>query len=308
MQKPTLVIMAAGIGSRYGGLKQIDPIGPSGEIIIDYSVYDALGAGFGKVVFVVREEIKSALKERIDRSIAKRCETAYVIQRTENVPAGFAVPPEREKPWGTGHAVLCCRDIVDTPFAVINADDFYGRSAYQTLCDYLRQAEDRNGRYDYSMVGYPLEKTLSEHGQVTRGVCTVSGEGFLMEIDERAGIEKSNASAQYTEDGTNWVAIPQGSLVSMNMWGFTPSLFSELEARFALFLAKSGRGLKAEFLLPDLIGSLVAEKKAQVKVLSTDACWFGVTYQQDRPWVKRAIGSLIQAQIYPADLWKNKEK
>lgn len=307
MQKTTLVVMAAGIGSRYGGLKQIDPVGPSGEIIIDYSVYDALVAGFKRVVFVVREDIRSALQERVDRSIAKRCDTAYVIQRIEDVPTGFAAPPAREKPWGTGHAILRCKDVVDAPFAVINADDFYGRSSYRTLCDYLQHAQDRDGVYDYSMVGYPLEKTLSEHGDVTRGVCTVNEEGFLMEIDERAGIEKSDRGARYSEDRTNWVAIPPGRLVSMNMWGFTPSLFPELEARFAHFLAKNGRDLKAEFLLPNLIGDLVAEKKARVKVLSTDAQWFGVTYQQDRPRVKRAIGSLIQERLYPADLWKGEE-
>jgi hypothetical protein len=304
MSKPTLVVMAAGIGSRYGGLKQIDPIGPNGEIIIDYSIYDALNAGFGKVVFVIKEDVKEAFREKVGKTIEKRCETTYVFQKIENVPEGFEVPPGRRKPWGTGHATLSCRNVVHSPFAMINADDFYGRSSYQTLCDYLKNARDRDEVYDYCMIGYVLESTLTEHGHVARGVCTVSQGGYLAEIHERRRIEKFGEIAKYTEDGENWIEIPEGSVASMNIWGFTPSLFSELEARFPQFLQKnSDRIQKAEYFLPDVVGDLLKEKRATVKVLATNERWFGVTYQQDKPRVKRAIGDLIRRGVYPENLW-----
>lgn len=305
MQNPTLVVMAAGIGSRYGGLKQIDPVGPNGEIIIDYSLYDALAAGFGKVVFVVREEIEEAFQERVGHRIEGRCEVSYVRQTIEDVLTGFKVPPGREKPWGTAHAIFCCKGAVSSPFAVINADDFYGRSSYQRLCDHLQKAQDQSEVCDYSMVGYVLENTLSEHGYVTRGVCTVDQAGYLVEIHERARIERFGKGVRYTGDGEDWVEIPEGSLVSMNMWGFTPSLFSEIEARFPLFLAGYGKDLKAEFLLPELIGELVEEKKARIKVLPTDERWFGVTYQEDKPKVKEAIQRLVKEGVYPTNLWKS---
>jgi len=304
MANPTLVVMAAGIGNRYGGLKQIDPVGPNGEIIIDYSIYDALNAGFGRVVFVITEDIEEAFREKVGRTIEKRCETTYVFQKIEDVPGGFEVPPGRQKPWGTGHATLSCRNVVHSPFAVINADDFYGRSSYQTLGDYLRSAQDRDGMYDYCMVGYVLKNTLTEHGHVARGVCTVSQDGYLAEIHERRRIERFGEIAKYTEDGENWIEIPKGSVVSMNMWGFTPSLFSELEARFPQFLQKNSDSIqKAEYFLPDVVGDLLKEKRATVKVLATNERWFGVTYQQDKPRVKRAIRDLIRRGVYPEKLW-----
>jgi len=304
MSKPTLVVMAAGIGSRYGGLKQIDPVGPNGEIIIDYSIYDALNAGFGKVVFVIKKDIEKAFRERVGKTIEKQCETTYVFQKSEDVPEGFEVPPGRQKPWGTGHATLSCRNVVHSPFAVINADDFYGRSSYQTLCDYLRRARDRDGAYDYCMMGYVLGNTLTEHGHVARGVCTVSQDGYLVEIHERRRIEKSGESVQYTEDGETWIEIPGESVVSMNMWGFTPRLFPELEARFRHFLRENRDNIqKAEYFLPDVVGDLIRENKARVRVLSTNERWFGVTYKQDKPRVKQAIRDLIRRGVYPENLW-----
>lgn len=306
MPKPTLVVLAAGIGRRYGGLKQIEPLGPNGEIIIDYSIYDALNAGFGKVVFVIKQDIEEALRERVGKTIEKRCETAYVFQRIGDVPEGFEAPPDRQKPWGTAHATLSCRNVVHSPFAVINADDFYGRSSYQTLCDYLKNAQDRGGVYDYSMVGYVLENTLTEHGHVARGVCTVDQDGFLVEIHERTRIEKFGEISKYTEGGEHWVEIPKGSIVSMNMWGVTPSLFSELEARFPRFLQKNSDNIqKAEYFLPDVVDDLLKETRATVKVLSTNERWYGVTYQQDKPRVKEAIRDLIRRGVYPEDLWSD---
>ncbi|MGB5933228.1 MAG: sugar phosphate nucleotidyltransferase [Anaerolineae bacterium] len=306
MPKPTLVVLAAGIGRRYGGLKQLDPIGPNGEIIIDYSIYDALNAGFGKVVFVVKQEIEEAVRERVGRAIEKRCETAYVMQRIGDLPEGFEAPPERQKPWGTAHATLSCKNVVHSPFGVINADDFYGRYSYKTLCDYLKNARDRDGVYDYSMVGYVLENTLTEHGHVARGVCTVDQDGFLVEIHERTRIEKFGEISKYTEGGEHWVEIPKGSIVSMNMWGFTPSLFSELEARFPRFLQKNSDNIqKAEYFLPDVVDDLLKETRATVKVLSTNERWYGVTYQQDKPRVNQAIRDLIRRGVYPENLWSD---
>jgi hypothetical protein len=304
MSKPSLVVMAAGIGRRYGGLKQIDPVGPNGEIIIDYSIYDALNAGFGKVVFVIKKDIEEAFRERVGRTIEKQCETTYVFQKLEDVPEGFEVPPGRQKPWGTGHATLSCRNVVHSPFAVINADDFYGRSSYQTLCDYLRSAQDRDGVYNYCMVGYVLESTLTEHGHVARGVCTVDEDGFLVKIRERTRIEKFGEIVKYTEDGETWIEIPGESVVSTNMWGFTLSLFSELEARFPQFLQENSDNIqKAEYFLPDVVGDLLKQKKATVKVLATNERWLGITYQQDKPGVKQAIRDLIRRGVYPENLW-----
>jgi dTDP-glucose pyrophosphorylase len=304
MSKPTLIVLAAGIGSRYGGLKQVDPIGPHGEIIVDYSIYDALRAGFGKVVFVINKTIESVFRERVGANVEKQCETVYVLQEINNVPAGFQVPPARKKPWGTGHATLICKDVIDSPFAVINADDFYGRSAYEHLAQRLGKAQDRAEGYDYCMVGYRIENTLSEHGHVARGVCAVDEDGFLDGIRERTHIQRFGQTINYTEDGETWIEIPQGSIVSLNTWGFTLSLFAELETRFPQFLQASGDNIeKAEFFLPNVVGDLIQENKATVKVLPTDEKWFGVTYQQDKPKVKEAIKDLIQRHIYPENLW-----
>jgi len=304
MPKPTLVVMAAGIGSRYGGLKQIDPVGPRGEIIIDYSLYDALLAGFGKVVFILRREIEAAFREGVGRRIESRCKTEYVIQGLDDLPAGFSVPAGREKPWGTAHAVLCCRNAVDGSFAVINADDFYGRSSFSTLADHLRVARDTAVAYDYSMVGYVLENTLTQHGHVTRGVCSVDDDGYLEEIHERHKVKRLSDRVCYSEDDRTWIEIPEGKPVSMNMWGFTPSLFAELEARFPVFLREAGDDPKAEFLLPEVVSDLLAEGRARVRVLPTRERWFGVTYPQDKAWVKAGIRELVDRGVYPNPLWE----
>jgi hypothetical protein len=305
MSDPALIIMAAGIGSRYGGLKQVDPIGPNGEIVIDYALYDALHAGFGKIIFLIRRDIEEVFREKIGRKIERRADTAYVFQDLDNVPPGFVVPDERKKPWGTAHAVLCCKDVVNTPFAAINADDFYGRHAFETLCGYLSQSRDRDGLYDYSMVGYILGNTLSENGSVARGVCQVTPDGYLARVTERTRIEPRDGQVQYTENGTDWVSLPEDSTVSMNMWGFTPGFFAELEQRFPVFLAgNAGNILKAEFFLPTVVNQLLQEGKASVRVLPTSEKWFGVTYPQDRPTVQAAIRELVRQGVYPENLWE----
>jgi NDP-sugar pyrophosphorylase family protein len=304
MEKPTLIVLAAGIGRRYGGLKQLDPVGPSGELIIDYSIYDALTVGFGRIVFVIKDEIEEVFRERIGIKVEQRCDTRYVFQRLDDLPKGFEVPPDRVKPWGTGQATLSCKDVVDTPFAVINADDFYGRSAFQSLCHHLQSVQEGDGVPDYCMVGYQLENTLSEHGHVARGVCVVDADGVLQEIHERTRIEKFGAAAKYTEDGQNWVEIPRGSTVSMNMWGFTPRMFLELEARFPRFLqASQANILTAEFFLPEVVGALIQENRAMVRVLLSDGQWFGITYRDDRPRVEKAISDLVRQGVYPENLW-----
>ncbi len=309
-ENPTLIVMAAGLGSRYGGIKQIEPVGPNNATLLDYAVYDALRAGFGKVVFVVSQTIEEAFRERFGATIGKHCETAYIIQRMEDVPPGFVLPPERKKPWGTGQAVLSCKNVVDGPFAVINADDFYGRAAFEALAGHLAHAEDKGGVYDYCMIGYVLKNTITEHGHVSRGVCTVDDDGFLVHIRERTHIERrdedleASAAIAYTEDGVTWIAIPAQATVSMNIWGFTPSLFEELESRFPMFLRDNTHNLqKAEFFLPNIVGDLLQEHKARVKVLTSSAQWFGVTYKEDRLRVQQAIRALIARNVYPEHLW-----
>jgi NDP-sugar pyrophosphorylase family protein len=305
VNKPTLIVLAAGMGSRYGGLKQIEPVGPSGELIIDYSIYDALQAGFGTVVFVINEDIEEVFRRTIGQRIERRCETLYVFQKLD-VPSGFSLPPGRVKPWGTAHATLSCRSVVHTPFAVINADDFYGRSAYQALSAHLAGTQDRAGQGDHCMVGYPLENTLTEHGHVARGICTVDPQGYLVEIHERTRISRFDGAIRYTEDGQHWVDVPRDTTASMNIWGFTPDLFDELEARFPLFLEANRHNLlKAEFFLPEVVGDLIREKRATVKVLPANDRWFGVTYQEDRSRVKQAIQNLIRGGVYPERLWQD---
>jgi NDP-sugar pyrophosphorylase family protein len=294
------------LGSRYVGIKQIEPVGPYGATLLDYAVYDALRAGFGKVVFVVSEAIEAPFRERFGATIERHCDVGYVIQRLADVPPGFVLPPERQKPWGTGQAVLSCRDEVSGPFAVINADDFYGRAAFETLSGYLSHAQDKAGVYDYCMVGYVLGNTITEHGHVSRGVCTVDDDGFLVHIRERTRVEWRSGGVSYTEDGVTWIDIPAQATVSMNIWGFTPSLFGELERRFPLFLRDSAANLhKAEFFLPNIVGDLVQEKKARVRVLASDAQWFGVTYREDRPRVEQALRTLIGQGVYPENLWQS---
>jgi hypothetical protein len=303
MTELTLVVMAAGIGSRYGGLKQVDPIGPNGEILIHYSVYDALRAGFQRVVFVIRHDIEEAFRETIGSQIERRADVAYVFQELGDLPPGFSLPADRVKPWGTAHAVLCCKSVVRTPFAAINADDFYGAGAYNTLADYLGTEQDRQEARDYCMVGYVLRNTLSEHGHVARGVCEVTSDGYLQSIRELLHIESRPDGIQYRDDRDNWVPLAADSPVSMNFWGFTLSLFDELEEHFAHFLARNMADLKSEFLLPNLVGDLVREGVARVKVLPTDERWFGVTYQADRPRVQAAVRDLIAQGRYPENLW-----
>lgn len=296
--------MAAGIGSRYGGLKQIDPIGPSGEIILDYSVYDAMQAGFEKVVFIIRREIEEAFRETLGTRFEKRIETAYAFQELSMLPEGFSLPEDRKKPWGTGHAVLCARQAVNGPCTVINADDFYGADSFKKMGDYLNTATDRDGKYDYSMVGFYLGNTISEHGHVARGVCQVSDDGFLEGIQERTRIEKRGDEIQFTEDdGATWTTLPESTVVSMNMWGFTVSLFPELEARFVEFLKANMQKPKAEYFIPTVVAQLLAEGKATARVIPTSARWVGVTYKEDLPGVKQAIRDLVDQGAYPGNLW-----
>ncbi|MCP4376970.1 MAG: nucleotidyltransferase [bacterium] len=302
MAGPQLVVMAAGIGSRYGGLKQIDPVGPSGEIVIDYSVYDALRAGFEKVIFIIRREIEDVFREKIGKSIEKQIDTAYVFQDLDALPEGFACPPDRLKPWGTGHAVLCADEQVTGPFAVINADDFYGAGAFAVLGDYLRTARDADGKYDCSMVGYILGKTLTEHGHVARGVCTTA-DGCLVDIVERTCIQKFPDGVKYTEDGENWVDIDPASTVSMNMWGFTLGFLDELRAGFKEFCSTSLNTPKSEYFVPAVVNDLIVSGKTSPKVLVTDEQWYGVTYQEDKPAIKASIAQMVAAGRYPENLW-----
>ena len=306
MAKPVLVVMAAGIGSRYGGLKQIDPMGPNGEIIIDYSIYDAMKAGFGKVVFIIKKDMEEIFREKIGKKIEKLIDTQYVYQYVGDVPEGFTVPPERVKPWGTAHAVRSCRKVVDNPFAVINADDFYGRNSFEVLYDYLKEVKEEPGLYRFSLVGFRIENTLTEHGYVARGVCTVSPEGNLIAIHERTKIQKSGNSARYTEDdGKTWTGIPYGTLVSMNTWGFTPGIFKELDERFPVFLnSNKDNILKAEYFLPTVVDGLISEGKATVRVLPCKDRWYGVTYREDKPVVKQALKEMTQSGVYPENLWE----
>ena len=299
----TLIVMAAGIGSRYGSLKQMDPVGPGGEKIVDYSVYDARRAGFRQVVFVIRRDMEQDFRNHIGRLIEGQIDTAYVHQELQPLPDGFAVPQGRNKPWGTAHAVGACRSAVLTPFAVINADDFYGPSAFQVLRDHLATLKVQEGVSEYCMVGYLLENTLSEHGHVSRGVCEVAPDGRLLEIRERVKIHRRGDRVQYTDDGETWVDLAKDSVVSMNMWGFTPSLFDELDRGFVEFLQQRGGDPKAEFFLPEQVGDLVASGRASVKVLRTDEKWFGITYKEDKPLVEQAVHELVHLGVYPPSLW-----
>lgn len=307
-KEPVLVIMAAGMGSRYGGLKQMDPVGSNGELIIDFSIYDALKAGFKKIVFIIKKEIEEDFKEVIGDRISKLCEVDYVYQDLNNLPEGFTKPADRVKPWGTGHAILSCLGTVDGPFAVINADDYYGSHAFQVIYDYLKDAQD-DDKYRYVMVGYMLENTLTDNGHVARGVCSTDAEGYLTGIKERTRIEKKDGGAAYTEDdGATWTTIPAGSTVSMNMWGFTESILPELNNRFAAFLEANmeKNPLKCEYFLPDVVGSLLGEDKATVKVLKSADRWYGVTYKADKPVVVAAIQKLKDEGRYPENLWEGK--
>lgn len=295
--------MAAGMGSRYGGLKQLDAVGPTGELIIHYSVYDALQSGFDKVVFIIREDIESAFREHIGRAVEQQCETVYVHQKTTDTPTGVTIPVQRRKPWGTAHAVYAARNVIDTPFAVINADDFYGRSAYQIMGTYLQGTAENSDDSAYSMVGYRLANTLTEHGHVSRGVCELSADDYLISIEERLRIQKFGEQARYTEDGESWIDLPMDSTVSMNFWGFPPAFLDELGLRFPAFIeTHQGNLTKAEYLLPVVVRDILKDNQARVKVLRTDAKWHGVTYREDAPLVRQAILSLVQQGVYPENL------
>ncbi len=302
MTKPTLVVMAAGMGSRYGGLKQIDPIGPNGEIIIEYSIYDAIKAGFGKVVFIIKEDLKEIFREKIGKKIEKIVETEYVFQNMNfGVPNDFNIPMERIKPWGTGHAVYCCKNVVKEPFAVINADDFYGQTTYKLMHDYLISSSKE---YDYGMVGFILENTLTENGTVARGICEVNKDNDLISITERTAIKRFGDVTKFTEDNETWIDIQKGSIVSMNIWGFKPTIFEELERDFPKFLESIyNNELKAEFYLPSVVDKMVKEEKATVKVLVSNEQWYGVTYKADKENVCESINKLM-GTVYPSKLWE----
>lgn len=304
MNNPTLVIMAAGMGSRYGGLKQIDPIDEYGNKIIDFSIYDACRAGFKKVVFIIKKENEEDFRSCIGDIVKDHIEVAYVHQELTNIPEGFSVPEGRVKPWGTAHAILSCKGTVDGPFAVINADDFYGKEAFDKLYKYLTTHED-DDKYRYAMVGFELKNTLTENGSVSRGVCTKDSEDFLTDIVERTKIVKTETGAAYTEDGENFIDIDDETLVSMNCWGFTKSFLTEVEKAFEEFMKNEveGNPLKSECFLPFVVDDLLKASKATVKVLSSKDKWFGVTYKEDKPFVMEQIKELKKKGIYPEKLW-----
>ena len=305
MKKPVLVIMAAGMGSRYGGLKQIDPIDEQGHIIMDFSIFDAKRAGFEKVVFIIKKENEADFKEAIGNRIEKVMDVAYAYQDLHNIPEGFEVPEGRVKPWGTAHAVLSAIDEIDGPFVVINADDYYGSDAFQKLYDYLITHED-DEKYRYAMVGYQLGNTLTENGHVARGVCSVDERGHLVKVEERTRIEKREEGAAYTEDdGATWVDLPKHSIVSMNMWGFTASFLTEIKNGFAAFLEAGlqNNPLKCEYFLPTVVSNLLTADKATVTVLTSRDKWYGVTYKEDKPVVVAAMKRMKDSGLYPEHLW-----
>ena len=308
MGKPVLVIMAAGMGSRYGGLKQIDPVDDEGHIIMDFSMYDAKKAGFEKVVFIIKRENEKDFREIVGNRVSGYMEVAYAFQEITNIPDWYAVPEGRVKPWGTGHAILSCIDEVDGPFAVINADDYYGAEAFKLIYDYLASHED-DEKYRYTMVGYKLANTVTDNGHVARGVCDMNEQGELVAIHERTKIEKRDGGIAYTEDdGATWTALPEDTIVSMNMWGFTKSILVELKDRFPAFLDKGliENPQKCEYFLPEVVSDLLKEEKATAAVLKSADKWYGVTYREDKP-VVAAIQKMKDEGIYPKKLWEDNE-
>ena len=309
MNKPVLVVMAAGMGSRYGGLKQIDPVGAHGQLIIDYSIYDAKRAGFETVVFVIKHEIEEAFKTAIGERLSKVINVEYAYQELTDLPEGYSVPEGRVKPFGTCHAILAARKIVKGPFAVVNADDYYGPEAFKAIYDYLSSHQDQPGCYEYAMVGYRLDNTVTEHGHVARGVCVEDENNFLLSVTERTRIEKDGENARFTEDdGATWEPLAGGTIVSMNLWGLTRSFMDEAEARFPAFLDKTlaENPLKCEYFLPSVVSALIEEGKARVKVLRSGDKWYGVTYQADKPVVVAAIAEKTASGLYPENLWEEK--
>lgn len=299
--KPTLFILAAGMGSRYGGLKQLDGLGPNGETIMDYSVYDALRAGFSKIVFVIRHDFEEDFRKKILSKYENHIPVEVVFQDIKNVPEGVAVNPERTKPWGTNHAVLMGKDAIKEPFGVINADDFYGRESFQILADFLKKVDGKKN--EYCMVGFMVENTLSENGTVSRGLCKVDEKGNLTDVVECHGIIRKEGHLVHTlPDGTE-TEFPEGTIVSMNMWGFTPEYFDYSQKAFMKFLKENGMELKAEFYIPTVVNDLIKDGTIELKVLSTPSRWFGVTYAADRPDTVAHIAKLVEAGEYPAKLW-----
>lgn len=307
MKKPVLVVMAAGMGSRYGGLKQIDPVDKEGHIIMDFSIFDAVKAGFEKVVFIIKKENEQDFRAAIGDRLSEKIKVSYVFQELTNLPEGYVVPEGRVKPWGTGHAIMSCMGEIDGPFVVINADDFYGSHAFQVAYDYLTTHQDEEGIYRYMMVGYRLENTLTDNGHVARGVCEMDAQGYLADIHERTHIEKRGNGAAYTEDeGKTWIPISGDATVSMNMWGFSESILGELQSRFSTFLEENleKNPLKCEYFLPFVVDELLKEGRATVAVEKSQDKWFGVTYKEDKPMVMAAIQNLKDQGVYPAHLWK----
>ena len=307
MNKPVLVVMAAGMGSRYGGLKQVDPVGSHGQLIIDYSIYDARRAGFETVVFVIKHEIEDTFKAAIGDRLSKVIDVRYAYQDLSDLPEGYSVPEGRIKPWGTAHAILAARRVIDGPFAVVNADDYYGPEGFREIYQYLESHPDRPGCYEFAMVGYQLGNTVTEHGHVARGICEEDGDHFLTRVTERTHIEKDGADARFTEDdGATWTHLPGSTIVSMNLWGFTRSFLEEAQARFPAFLerALAENPLKAEYFLPSVVTQLLEEGKARVKVLRSSDKWYGVTYKEDKPVVVAAIAEKTAAGLYPDRLWE----
>ena len=307
MNKPVLVVMAAGMGSRYGGLKQLDPIDDNGHVILDYSVYDAHRAGFDTVIFVIKPEIEELFREKIGDRIAKVMEVKYVFQRADDLPEGYSVPAGRTKPWGTAQAVLAARDVVDGPFAVINADDYYGPEGFEEIYNYLLHHPDTPGMYEYAMVGYLLKNTVTENGSVARGVCTETASGYLHSVVERTKIIQGDRCPQYTEDdGETWHDLCEDDIVSMNLWGFQKSYLEEAWAGFPAFLDKAlaENPLKAEYFLPAVVSGLLSQHKARVKVLRSNDHWYGVTYKEDKPGVMEALAELREKGLYPEKLWE----
>lgn len=306
-KKPVLVVMAAGMGSRYGGLKQIDPVGNHGQLIIDYSIYDAKRAGFETVVFIIKHAIEEDFKEAIGNRMAKIMEVKYAFQEVTDLPEGYAMPEDRTKPWGTAHALMSARDLIDGPFAVVNADDYYGAEAFKVMYDYLSQCEDTEDCCEFSMVGYDLRSTITENGSVARGVCEVDADQYLIRVTERTCIEKEGDNAKYTEDGgQTWTALPGESTVSLNLWGLGKGFLDEAVKGFPAFLdqAFATNPLKGEYFLPSVISSMIESGKARVKVLHSPDKWYGVTYQEDKPIVVAAIAEKTASGLYPDNLWE----
>ena len=307
MNKPVLVVMAAGMGSRYGGLKQLDPVGNHGQLIIDYSIYDARRAGFETVVFVIKHEIEETFKAAIGDRLSKVIDVRYAFQELGDLPAGYSVPDGRVKPWGTCHAILAARNVVDGPFAVVNADDYYGPEGFKEIYDYLANNPDRPGCYEFAMVGYRLGNTVTENGSVARGICEEDEHNFLVRVTERTRIEAEGADARFTEDGgKTWTHLSGDTVVSMNLWGFTRSFMDEALSRFPAFLDKAiaENPLKGEYFLPSVVTQLLDEHKARVKVLRSADKWYGVTYREDRPVVLKAIADMTASGLYPDNLWE----